>query len=200
MIERTGATTLYVTHDQAEAMTLGDRGGRDESGRFAQQLAPPQELYEQPANVFVAGFIGNPPMNLFPAHVATDADGGLELCVGEQALPLAPTPVVERWQVWRDTPLTAGIRPEHLNLVANQSAGLRATVSDAEYLGHETLLHLHIDGMAAPSAVLVVRLPGIRPFHKGEAVHLDLDPTALHLFAPDGIALPDHPNDMLPST
>ncbi len=191
LLDRTGITTVYVTHDQAEAMTLGDRVAVMDRGRL-QQVAPPRELYERPANVFVAGFIGNPPMNLFSARL-TATHGGLSLHLGEQSWPLLalPTPTVERWRAWLDTPLTAGIRPEHLYLVAAEASGLRVTVADAEYLGHETLLHLRIDGMAAPAPLLVARLPGIQLFDKGEPVRLSLDSTRLHLFGPDGLALTD---------
>ena len=188
LLERTGITTVYVTHDQAEAMTLGDRVAVMDHGRL-QQVAPPRQLYEQPINTFVAGFIGNPPMNLFPARLTATLDGGLRLLLGDQTLPLTlPTPTVDRWRAWLDAPLTAGLRPEHLRLAAGDG-GLSATVGDAEYLGHETLLHLRIDGMTAPGPLLVVRLPGIRPFHKGEVVRLSPDSTRLHLFDADGLAL-----------
>lgn len=188
LLERTGITTVYVTHDQAEAMTLGDRVAVMDHGRL-QQVAPPQELYERPANVFVAGFIGNPPMNLFPAQL-TVSDERLNLYLGEQFLPLAlPMPIVERWLAWLDQPLTAGIRPEHLDLVDVEVTGLRATVVDAEYLGHETLLHVRIDGMIAPAPTLIARLSGIQLFEKGKTVRLSLDSTRLHLFGPDGLAL-----------
>ncbi|HRD67090.1 MAG TPA: ABC transporter ATP-binding protein [Candidatus Competibacter sp.] len=190
LLDRTGITTVYVTHDQAEAMTLGDRVAVMDRGRL-QQVAPPRELYERPANVFVAGFIGNPPMNLFSARL-TAADGGLNLHLGEQSWLLAlSAPTVERWRAWLDQPLTAGIRPEHLHLVAAEAGGLRATVADAEYLGHETLLHMRIDGMAASEPTLVARLSGIQLFEKGETVRLSLDSTRLHLFGPDGLALTD---------
>lgn len=188
LLERTGITTVYVTHDQAEAMTLGDRVAVMDHGRL-QQVAPPQELYERPANVFVAGFIGNPPMNLFPAQL-TVSDGRLNLYLGEQFLPLAlPMPIVERWLAWLGQPLTAGIRPEHLDLVDAEVTGLRATVVDAEYLGHETLLHVRIDGMTAPAPTLIARLSGIQLFEKGKTIRLSLDSTRLHLFGPDGLAL-----------
>lgn len=188
LLERTGITTVYVTHDQAEAMTLGDRVAVMDHGRL-QQVAPPQELYERPANVFVAGFIGNPPMNLFPAQL-TVSDGRLNLYLGEQFLPLAlPMPIVERWLAWLGQPLTAGIRPEHLDLIDAEVTGLRATVVDAEYLGHETLLHVRIDGMTAPAPTLIARLSGIQLFEKGKTVRLSLDSTRLHLFGPDGLAL-----------
>lgn len=187
LLERTGTTTLYVTHDQAEAMTLGDRVAVLDQGCL-QQIAPPQELYERPANVFVAGFIGNPPMNLLPARLTT-ADYGLQLRLGEQTLQL-PAPVADRWRHWRDAPLTVGIRPEHLWLASeDMEHRLRATVSDVEALGHETLLAAHIDGMDVSSPAWVMRLPGIHPFHRGDAVHLCLNMARLHLFNAAGLAL-----------
>ena len=190
LLDRLGATTVYVTHDQAEAMTLGDRVAVVDRGRL-QQVAPPQELYEQPANTFVAGFIGNPPMNLLSARVMAVSDGRLRLDLGEQSQPLMPSAVTaDYWRPWLDRPLTAGLRPESLALTG-QDGGLRATVQDAEYLGHETLLYVQIDGMAAPAPVLAVRLAGIRVFRKGEAVRLALNTAQLHLFDADGLAL-DH--------
>ncbi len=189
LLERLSATTLYVTHDQAEAMTLGDRVAVLDHGRL-QQVAPPQELYERPANTFVAGFIGNPPMNLFSARLNAASGGGLQLRLGEQTAPLAlPATSAEGWRVWLDAPLTFGIRPEHLRLAEDCEESVRTTVSDAEYLGHETLLHVRVDGLDPPGAALVARLPGIRPFHKGEPVRLSLDPARLHGFGPDGVAL-----------
>ncbi|MFZ1827626.1 MAG: ABC transporter ATP-binding protein [Candidatus Competibacteraceae bacterium] len=187
LLDRLSATTVYVTHDQAEAMTLGDRVAVVHQGRL-QQVAPPQELYEQPANTFVASFIGNPPMNLFPAQIITVSEGRLRLRLREQSLPL--TLSAEYVRQWLDAPLTAGIRPESLSLTS-QDNGLRATVHDAEYLGHETLLYLQIDGMAPPAPVLAARLAGIRIFHKGEAVRLLLNTAHLHLFDTAGCAL-DH--------
>ena len=185
LLERLSATTIYVTHDQAEAMTLGDRVAVLDHGRL-QQVAPPRELYERPANTFVAGFIGNPPMNLFPARLVADA-GGLRLLAGDQAASLAwPAAATERWRDCLEQPLTAGLRPEHMSLAAEEEAGWRATVHDAEYLGHETLLYLRLAGMADPNPILVARLPGIRSFHKGDAVKLRLDCDRLHLFGPDG--------------
>ncbi len=189
LLDRLGATTLYVTHDQSEAMTLGDRVAVMNQGRL-QQVAPPQALYERPANTFVAGFIGNPPMNLFPVRVTSAGDGG-QLRLGEQTMPL-PAPMADRQ--W-DGLLTAGLRPEHLCLASD---GLHATVSVTEYLGHETLLYARISGMDAPGSTLVTRLPGIQIFHPGDTVRLSLDPMQLHFFGGDGAAL-DHGSADTPS-
>ncbi|MFZ1325593.1 MAG: ABC transporter ATP-binding protein [Candidatus Contendobacter sp.] len=190
LLERLGATALYVTHDQAEAMTLGDRVAVLEQGRL-RQVAPPQTLYERPANTFVASFIGNPPMNLFPARLITEAEG-CALRVSDQSLALASAAgASKRWLPWLDTALTVGIRPEHLCLASATAPGLRATVSDVEYLGHETLLHVRIDGTDRSAAALVARLPGLQPFTKGETVRLGLEWTRLHGFGAEGTALPD---------
>lgn len=185
LLERTGTTTLYVTHDQAEAMTLGDRVAVLDQGRL-QQVAPPQQLYEQPANAFVAGFIGNPPMNLFPIRWTVSHSDSL-LCVGEQTLPLAAS-IAEHWQNERDQSLIAGIRPEHLRLADAAEPGLRATVSDVESLGHETLLAARIDGMDAAVPALTTRLPGTHSFRRSDAVRLYLNAARLHLFDAAGTA------------
>jgi ABC-type sugar transport system ATPase subunit len=184
LLDRLGATTLYVTHDQAEAMTLGDRVAVVDQGRL-QQVAPPRELYEHPANTFVASFIGNPPMNLLPARISV-ADHSSQLRLGEQQLPLDwPMALAERW---RDQPLTAGIRPEYLRLT-NGETGLAATVSDAEYLGHETLLHVRLAGLETENPLLTARLPGLQMIHRGDSVRLIPDAAQWHWFDQNGANL-----------
>ena len=195
LLERLGATTLYVTHDQAEAMTLGDRVAVLNQGRL-QQVAPPRELYARPANVFVAGFIGNPPMNLLPARLIQEGPDGPRLRLGEQDAPLrlALSPAARERHA--GALLTAGIRPEHLHLTED-GHGLRATVHDAEYLGHETLLYARLDGLEPAHSArsgqtvppLVARLAGLRPFHRGDPLQLMADAAQWHLFEADGRAL-----------
>lgn len=140
-----GTTMLYVTHDQTEAMTLGHRVAVFNQGKL-QQVAPPRELYERPANTFVAGFIGQPPMNLIPA----------------QALPAA---------LHEDRAKCAwiGLRPEDLRIAQPGEAGLSATVDMAEFLGHETLLHAHLENT---DIAIIVRLAGLHEFSHGTAVTL----------------------------
>jgi ABC-type sugar transport system ATPase subunit len=153
---------LYVTHDQVEALTLGDRVAVLERGRL-QQVARPAELYERPANRFVAGFIGSPPMNFLPARL----------------LPGAST----------DGEIVAGVRPESLSLGAPGASGaLAATVDQLEPLGHETLVHVRIEGPEGPVR-WVVREPGMTQRQAGEAVAVHVAPRAVHLFAKDGRAL-----------
>lgn len=184
LLGRLATTTVYVTHDQAEAMTLGQRVAVLNHGRL-QQVATPQELYEQPANTFVASFIGNPPMSIVPVQLTTNSDGRLRLTLGEQSLP-AP----DYWRPWLGQSLHVGIRPEYLS-VTGQERGLRAVVYDAEYLGHETLLYLRIDGAAPNSPHVTARLSGIRIFQRSEVVRVLVNTMRLHLFDGSGLAL-DH--------
>jgi multiple sugar transport system ATP-binding protein len=114
--KRLGTTTVYVTHDQVEAMTMGDRIAVMSSG-VIKQLGTPREVYEDPRNVFVAGFVGSPAMNLVPAPIV-DAGGSRVI---------------------------AGFRPEHLQLAngGTDAATFTATIEAIEYLGDEQLVHLH---------------------------------------------------------
>jgi multiple sugar transport system ATP-binding protein len=155
---RTRTTTIYVTHDQVEAMTLGDRVVVLDAGRV-QQVAPPAELYERPANVFVASFVGNPPMNLLPATLVASIAGHRDV-------------------------QTAGIRPEAVRLGPGSGGTLCAIVEHVENLGYETLVHLRLDG-----ALVVARVPGMPSFAAGETVGVTFDPDRVHLFDRDGRAI-----------
>jgi len=136
LCHRLGATTLYVTHDQAEALTMADLVAVLRDGEL-QQLAPPAEIYDRPANRFVATFVGNPPMNLLAASV--DDDG---LHLGSITLPLP----AERRAACRAGGVThVGIRPEDLRLVAPERPGaLAGEVYVVEPMGNETLVDLRI--------------------------------------------------------
>ena len=189
--QRTKTTMVYVTHDQVEAMTLGDRVAVMDGGRV-QQVAAPSELYDRPASAFVAGFIGNPPMNLFPARLATDAQGRTTLLVADQTVGL-PDAVATRVRDARgdgDGALTAGIRPEALRLADADAIGaaLRGRVEHVEWLGHETLAYVAVDGGGEPLR-LVARSAGLHGLAKGDPVTLAIDVEALHFFGADGAAL-----------
>ncbi|MFN5746276.1 MAG: ABC transporter ATP-binding protein [Methylococcaceae bacterium] len=163
--QRTGATMVYVTHDQVEAMTLGERITVLNHGRI-QQVADPRTLYETPANGFVAGFIGSPPMNVFEATLLSGESGVCQLTVNGESIAL----VTERQQA---TVVRAGIRPEALRLVGEDDPGFSARVVTAEYLGHETLLHfqpgsIEIDTDGATP--WIARLPGMHPFERGTLI------------------------------
>ncbi len=186
---RTGTTMLYVTHDQVEAMTLGERVAVLHQGRL-QQVAPPRELYARPANLFVAGFIGSPPMNLLPARLAADAGGRLVLDLAGQRLAL-PDLLAAAARAATEGALTLGMRPEALRLVGPRAGALRARVLYGEFLGHELLAHLALgtEGAAGEGARLVARLAHPCEIAPGDAVSLEVDPEGLHLFAADGRAL-----------
>jgi ABC-type sugar transport system ATPase subunit len=177
---RTRTTMLYVTHDQVEAMTLGDRIAVLDRGRL-QQVAPPRMLYERPANAFVAGFIGNPPMNLFATRLVA-RNGGLALTLAGTTVAIAlPEAAEQHVRALVDMPLTAGVRAEALALAAD---GVPATVAHVECLGHESLVHVR-----AGDVPLVVRVPGMPALARGTAVRVAIDPARVHLFDGDGRAM-----------
>jgi multiple sugar transport system ATP-binding protein len=175
-----GTTTLYVTHDQTEAMTMGDRVAVMRDGRL-EQVDTPVRLYERPVNVFVAGFIGSPAMNLLRGHVA---DGVVSL--GSQTLRLP-----RRGPSAGD--VIVGIRPEAVTPVAELGEDvLELRVVLAEMLGSDVLLHLHSE---APSVLgeeadrFVARVPpDVRP-SAGDVVRLRVDMERVHLFDPVSEAL-----------
>ncbi len=178
---RTGTTMIYVTHDQAEAMTLGDRVAVLYQGRL-QQVAPPRELYDRPRNVFVAGFIGSPPMNLFPTRVSMEV-GVTRIAIGDQTLALARLDI----GVPPAAGLTGGIRPEALRLASTDDQGIRATVEHVEYLGHETLVHTRVAAPANQDAIrLVARLQGMHELNRQQPIRLQIDPARIHLFDEHG--------------
>ena len=142
------ATTVYVTHDQVEAMTMGDRVALMRRG-VLQQVDTPMALYNQPANLFVASFIGSPSMNLFEAQVER-RNGPLVAQVGDQFLRVPDTTALDRYAGRK---VAVGIRPEHLEdaAVATDTPSdrrLHATVTAVEALGAELIAHLEIAGRA----------------------------------------------------
>jgi ABC-type sugar transport system ATPase subunit len=182
--KRAATTMIYVTHDQVEAMTLGDRVAVLRDGRL-QQVAPPAELYDRPANAFVASFIGNPPMNLLPARVARLDDAHITLAVGDQVLAVSRRRVSA--ELSPGTSVTAGVRPEALGRARGGETGLRVRVEHVEQLGHETLTHVRLGD--ADDVRLVARLPGPQSGEKGEELDLAADPNRVYVFAADGRTL-----------
>ena len=142
-------TTIYVTHDQVEAMTMGDRVAVMQSG-VLQQVASPQTLYDTPANLFVAGFIGTPPMNLLEASVSVN--GGVSLQLGGSSLPV-PDEALRAYPGLRGAngrTVVTGIRSQYLHPASDRSdlPALRGRVELVEALGGESQIYLHVDAKA----------------------------------------------------
>ena len=198
---RLGTTTVYVTHDQTEAMTLGDRVVVMLAG-VAQQIGTPEELYSRPANLFVAGFIGSPSMNFFPA---TLTDGGVRLPFGDEIL-LSPEALETLAKHPKPTNVIVGVRPENLEDAAliDTYARIRAlifsvTVDFVESLGADKYLHFRTEGAGAQAAQLaelaaesgasenqfVARVSAESAVTAGQTVELAFDTSKLTLFDAD---------------
>jgi multiple sugar transport system ATP-binding protein len=194
-----GTTTLYVTHDQTEAMTMGDRVAVMRDGRL-EQVDAPQALYDRPANLFVAAFIGSPAMNLLRGHLELTG-GRVVIILGGQRLVL-PDEVLDARPVlggWVDDEVIVGIRPECLYLDA--SGPLDLEVALVEALGSDVLVHFvsdapsvtvadAFDGEEVPETRLTARLAPDVVARVGERLRLGVDAARLHVFDPEtGLAL-----------
>jgi multiple sugar transport system ATP-binding protein len=202
-----GTTTIYVTHDQTEAMTLGSRVAVLNQG-VLQQIASPQEMYRSPANLFVAGFIGSPPMNLIDARLERGPDGPQVVFGGHRlgipAQVTADRPGLERY-LGRE--IVLGIRPEHLSDAAlrpdaDAASVLELPVRLREELGSDVQIHCGIGAIAhqtdeaAPEvtslATLIARMDPQTTLAEGENARVHVDTTKLHFFDPaSGAAIRD---------
>jgi multiple sugar transport system ATP-binding protein len=197
--KRLGVTTVYVTHDQVEAITLGDRVAILRRGTL-QQVGTPRELYQSPANLFVAGFIGSPPMNLLPAEIHRDR---LRLPFGDIPFDASSLPT----SIAQHDLIIVGIRPEHLadvTLLDDKQRGdgvtFKAHVDVLEWLGDEQIAYLPFE---APERIrrqltdlqqeldseserteLIVKLEAASEVREGDEIQLWFDPRNLHLFDP----------------
>ena len=202
------ATTIYVTHDQVEAMTMGDRVAVMRKGEL-QQVASPQELYDMPLNMFVAGFIGSPAMNMLEVRVDR-REGRIAVIAGESEIePGQGSRFLERWAGGE---LVLGIRPENLEdglLAPPEHPRLRARVVLREALGAEVLVHFTTGARQAVTdemrelaedigedrpvrgrAALVGRFSPRTRVAEGDEVDVAVDPEALHFFDPQtGLAI-----------
>jgi multiple sugar transport system ATP-binding protein len=206
-----GVTTVYVTHDQVEAMTMGDRVAVMRKGEL-QQVADPQELYDQPVNLFVGGFIGSPAMNMIEAQVERQ-DGSLVAVAGHQRLTLDDEAVASKSALERyeGRTIVLGIRPENLEdaaLAGNVPSDrrLKGEVKLREALGSEVMVHFTIQARPAvtedvrelaadvgevlpedtePETTLVARFGARSRVREGEAAEVAVDTTALHFFDPE---------------
>ncbi|MDZ7873954.1 MAG: ABC transporter ATP-binding protein [Rhizobium sp.] len=169
--DRLGATSVYVTHDQIEAMTMADHVVVMRQGVIEQQ-GPPLELYDRPVNKFVAGFIGSPAMNFIPAKVGADGRSLVFELGNPQVVSLdRPLPTASK--------LIVGLRPEHLRLVQEADAQIRLPVGVVESTGSMT----YITSATTPEINVVVT--DRQPLKSGEMMSLGFDPADLHLFDAD---------------
>jgi multiple sugar transport system ATP-binding protein len=170
--QRVGATIVFVTHDQVEAMTMADRIVIMKDG-YIQQVGTPSEVYHSPANTFVAGFIGSPAMNMIPARVAGGAiqiDGGANVLLGTQ--------------ISGERRVVLGIRPEDLEPV-DGPALISGSVNVREPLGHETLIHV-----GTAHGDIIAKADGRTPPDIGNTVKLGAEERNIHIFDPEtGAAL-----------
>jgi sn-glycerol 3-phosphate transport system ATP-binding protein len=172
--EQLGTTSVYVTHDQIEAMTLGHRLVVLNEGRV-EQLGTPIELYQRPASLFVAGFIGSPAMNFAPAKI--NADGSAVDLTGGIAFTL-PEGIFAKYA---NADVILGIRPEDLILADSDDDKRNLTTNLVEHLGADTLVHGHF---GEDQTDMTIRLAGIQNFNTGEVLPLHIEPDKIHLFDP----------------
>jgi multiple sugar transport system ATP-binding protein len=181
-----GATFIYVTHDQVEAMTMGTRIAVLNEGRL-QQVGTPDEVYDRPANLFVAGFIGSPPMNIVTASVDRSTEHPrLRIGTGAFELPDTHRSVVNKIE---GDEIAVGIRPEHLSM---GEGPISATVRTVESLGHERHLICELHGTDAqpndlvPGVLVIIRQSAEDPAPKlGQIIALSAEVRHLHLFSPE---------------
>jgi multiple sugar transport system ATP-binding protein len=210
-----GVTTIYVTHDQTEAMTMGDRVAVMRKGEL-QQVAEPQELYDRPVNLFVGGFIGSPAMNMVEGTIARQ-NGGFAVRIGEHDVPLSSEVIGERPALEERDGQTVivGIRPEHLEDAAlapdtPPERRLRGEVILREALGSEVMVHFTVDAKpaltedvrelaqdmdatlvreldegVATHTIMVGRFGARSRLRTGDVAEVALDASALHFFDPE---------------
>ena len=166
---RTGQTTLYVTHDQVEAMTLADRLIVMNKG-VAEQIATPHEVYTNPASEFVAGFIGSPAMNIFTVQV----EAGVAVLPGGHRLRLDGLP--------QHGEIRLGLRPEDMEIVGNDAQGIPVVLRSVEWLGADAFGYGVIEGS---DELMTLRLPGSTVAARGDVLRVAPPEGRVHLFAPD---------------
>ena len=161
-------TTVYVTHDQVEAMTMGDRVAVMDFG-VLQQVDTPLNLYDRPDNLFVAGFIGSPQMNLLQGRL-----DGSSVHLGEHVVDIPG-------MTSRNAEVTIGVRPESMRLTTREDGGMPVEVTVVEELGADNYVYGTSDVKGTPHSV-IVRVPGRQVPAKGDILHVSPDPEHLHVF------------------
>ena len=175
--QRIDTTFMYVTHDQTEAMTLGDRIVIMKDG-YIQQIGTPQEVFNHPANLFVAGFIGMPVMNFFDAELKRE---GSKFFVEIGGVKVELAPEKEERLLKNDVqsqPVTLGVRPEHTDVAEK---GIASTVEVAEMMGSSVHLHLNADGKDVIVIVPTIDMKG--SYKQGDTVHFTFDGKVAHVFS-----------------
>jgi multiple sugar transport system ATP-binding protein len=183
--KRLGTTTLYVTHDQTEAMTLGDRVVVLDHGEL-QQIGTPEELYQHPQNSFVARFIGSPGMNILPSELVDSGEGEVILHLGGQKISLLlEGRAYQELVPYFGQKLYAGIRPEALLCAPTHgSFALDTKVEAVEFLGYETLIYLSLPRVAQLrlEQPIIARLSGQHYKRNGDTAVFYVEPDALYFF------------------
>ena len=175
--ERINTTFIYVTHDQTEAMTLGDRIVIMRDG-YIQQIGTPQEVFNNPRNLFVAGFIGTPQMNFFDARLTREQGkyfvelGGIKVALSEEKQQRLAANNVEPQEV------TLGVRPEHTNIVEN---GIAAKVDVSEMMGSS--VHLHVTAEGRDVIIIVPTLEMKGHYGMGDTIHFSFEGNVAHVFS-----------------
>lgn len=174
-----GVATIYVTHDQKEAMTMGDRIAVMNDGRI-EQVASPDEAYDDPNNLFVATFLGSPAMNVVPC-LARSVGESIRLEMGFDGPPLTELPATSVDSSYRDSEVLVGLRPEDIILQENQSElGVSGEVMITEYQGKEYFVHVNVEGED-----LIVRSRRQGGFSVGDEIGLTVQPSDIYLFDPE---------------
>jgi len=171
--KRLGVTSVYVTHDQVEAMTLGHRLLVMNDGNM-EQIGTPIDLYERPKTVFVAGFIGSPSMNFLTAGIS--ADGTAVELSGEESLPLP-----DGFSKYGGRKVKLGLRPEHI-IVTEKDGHIKFKVEMVEELGADSLVHGYF---GSENTILAIRVPGTMKVEADMNLQLACEPQNLHLFDPE---------------
>ena len=211
---RMGTTTVYVTHDQVEAMTMGDRVAVMRSGEL-QQIAPPQELYDSPANFFVGGFIGSPAMNIFRTQLSKSESGEFTIDFAGQLLSVSPE-MLNRYQElehYVNQEILVGLRPEAFfygETELTKGHKIEVDVDTVESLGHEMIIYFHAgvdkvevednrngsskggmekEGTDEISSILIARVATSSEIQRSPKLTLGVDTKKLYLFARDGHAI-----------
>ncbi len=192
--KRLNKTTLYVTHNQVEAMTLGNRVAVMNHGEL-QQIDTPEVLYDKPKNSFVAKFIGNPGMNIIPSILIQEGNSDINLIIGKQKITLLPASQYNSPELLRhlNKPIFAGIRPEAFSITKRMRhhSAIKIKIFMVEFLGHESLIYGQLPDLAGSHAgnILVARIVERCHFSDNTIETFFINPQAIYLFNAEGVVI-----------